>query len=45
MEGKGDILIKHVFGSKERRGEILIKNVFGSQGKEKYFKINLLFYP
>jgi hypothetical protein len=45
MEGKGYILTKYVFGSKERRGEILIKNVFGSQREGKDFKINLLFYP
>jgi len=43
MEGRQDILIKYMFGSKEGRGKILIKNVFDSQGKGSDFKINLLF--
>jgi len=35
------------FNGGERRGDILIKNVFGSrgEGRERDFKIILLFYP
>jgi hypothetical protein len=41
-EKRGDILIKHVFGSKEgKEGEVR----YGSQGEVMYFKNNLLFYP
>jgi len=43
-EGRGNILIKYMFGSKEGREEILIKNVFGSQEERRDLKNNLLFY-